>query len=155
VPVSVVVANLTTFVASLPVLYVMLFIFKAPVTFSLLTLPIVIVFQVLFTLGIVLLTASLHTYYRDIKYLVEVMLIVLFYLSPIFYTPEGLISRGLLDVYMLNPLACMVTLYRQILMQGCLPDVQVLVCFMVSSGAVFLTGLWVFRQYEVDFADVV
>ena len=47
--------------------------------------PVVLALQVVFTIGIALILATLTAFFRDVRHLVEVALAVLFWTTPIVY----------------------------------------------------------------------
>ena len=84
IPLSIVLANLFNFLISLGLLFLFLFFYRIFPTMGWFYLPLVILFQTLFILGLCLLSAALHTLFRDVKYAVELILLVWFYATPIF-----------------------------------------------------------------------
>lgn len=164
IPVSVVFASLINFLPSLIVMLLFLFIFKLQFTVFLFLVPFVILLQTLLTIGCALIVSSLQVVIHDIKYIVELMLMVLLYLSPAFY-PLSLIvnfSGRLFKIYMLNPFVGIFVLYRVMFLKGfakTLPqgvDVLGLSAWTILvSFAVFLLGLRVFKKYEERFSDLI
>jgi ABC-type polysaccharide/polyol phosphate export permease len=82
-------------------------------------LPLLIVLTFIFTAGFVLLFSHLQVFYRDVRYIVEVLLLVWFYLSGVFFqidtVASGAAKRGipwLTKLFILNPLYDLLTLYR-------------------------------------------
>lgn len=154
IPVSVNLANLVNFLLSLAVLFAFLAFWGIKPTLVILLLPLVIACQLIFNIGMSLLTAALHTYYRDVRYLVDAMLMVWFYLTPIFY-PITMVPERFLPIYMLNPMAGIVTLYRDVLLYGRLPDSSILLSTIVMALMALFFGILMFRKYEPSFADLV
>jgi ABC-type polysaccharide/polyol phosphate export permease len=85
IPVSVVLASLINFLPSLIVMLLFLFFFKMQFTILLFLIPIIILLQTILTIGCALIVSSLQVVLRDVKYIVEIILMVLLYLSPVFY----------------------------------------------------------------------
>jgi ABC-2 type transport system permease protein len=154
IPAAVNLANLFNFLLSLVVLFVFLLVFRVALTPTVFLLPFVILIQLTFTVGLSLITSCLHVYYRDVKYLMEALLVFWFYATPIFY-PLSMVPERIMKIYMLNPMASIVTMYRNILLEGCFPDPAVLACGLGSSLVVLVIGFHVFRKLEPNFADVV
>ncbi len=85
---------------------------------TLFALPAVFALHALLNLGFALFLGALNVYFRDTQHLVGVALSALFFLSPAMYD-LGFIERmagdlppRVLDLYLLNPLAGILTLYR-------------------------------------------
>ncbi|MGQ9777498.1 MAG: ABC transporter permease [Thermodesulfobacteriota bacterium] len=90
---------------------------------ALIMLPLLILFHTLFIYGISLMMSSLHVFFRDIRYILEVVLIAWFWLTPIAY-PMSLIPERFLFFYKLNPMTLMVMSYREILLNGTLLGIK-------------------------------
>ncbi len=154
IPISIVAANLVNFILSLILLLIIILVFRLKLGMPLLLLPIVVMVQVILTTGVLLIFSSLHTYYRDVRYIVEVLLVCWFYLSPIFYDAAGVISEKYIKIYMLNPMAGMVTIYRDIFLYRAFPDIGLFLNTSVVSVLFLAIGIFVFKRYERNFADV-
>lgn len=164
VPLSILLGNLFSFLLTMGLILILLPLIRIEITPLVLFLPFVIILQTLFMTGLVLMSSSLQVLYRDVKYIVEIILLLWFYLTPVFYPlslVEG-ISTKFLRIYMLNPLACLVTVYRLILLPGfnsTLPEgitVSYLVNYTVlTCVCLFMLGLFVFRRYDRRISDFV
>ena len=122
------------------------------------------IFAIQFTLvvGLVLLLSSLNVHYRDVGYLVEVALAFGFYATPIFYPlPKSMESlpfpeaakAGLYQLYMLNPMANLVTAYRQALLGNQFPDFALLARPALFAVVFLFLGAYAFRRQAPTFAD--
>lgn len=154
IPVSIVLANLINFFLSIIILFLFLLSFKIKLTYFILFLPAIIVLQILFTVGISLLTSSLNVYYRDIRYIVEASLLMWFYATPVFY-PVTMVPERMKPYYFLNPMAGIITSYRRILLEGQFPDFYLFIETSLITIAVLLIGYIVFKKIEPAFADLV
>jgi lipopolysaccharide transport system permease protein len=102
-----------------------------------LALPLIIVLQFLFTLSLAYLVAAIHVTFRDTQYLLGIILLLGFYLSPIFYE-VNLIPQRFQFLYHLNPMVDLIKAYRMILIEGVFPDYLAL----LMIGGVSLILLW-------------
>ena len=165
-----VLSNFANFVLALPVLFLLLIIFRTPITVWILYLPLVMLVQVIFTLGISLLLATLNVFYRDTSVIMEVLIQAWFFLTPVFYPidllPEWSNLWGLeLPIrrltYAFNPMASIVATYRSILygfIDGGPPTAPAFDFFLrtaVTSIACFLVGYAVFIRHSHRFAEEV
>jgi len=144
------------------VLLVIHFLAGGGIGFGILALPFVFIIQFTLTLGLSLLCSSLNVYYRDVAYLVDVLLTLGFYATPLFYTlddvhsgADGLGEYGqyLIAAYMLNPMAGLVTAYRQAFLDGQMPDPALLVWPLVCAVFFLIAGAVVFRRNAPVLAD--
>lgn len=118
-------------------------------------LPIYLV-EVLFIFGVGLLVAALNVYYRDMRYLVESGLAILFWLTPIFYPLEAVyanLPRAVYGLYLLNPLAGCIHSARRVVLEASPPDGIALGVAAGTALAFCLVGAMAFRRLQRRFAD--
>ncbi len=163
-PLSEVLSGLVNFLLALIVLFGMIFIFQVRLTGSVLVLPVVIVAQVLFTLGLVFFLSTANVFYRDTQHIMQVVMQAWFFLTPIFYPidiiPESATILGIsinlqLWVRRLNPMASLVASYRDILFKGETPGLDFLLRTVVTCIVVFVIGYLIFCRYSQVFGEEV
>lgn len=115
-------------------------------------LPVIWALEVIFVCGLALLTSSLNVYVRDMRYVVESAITVLFWLVPIFYS-FAIIPPRYVEVYQFNPVAALVLCMRNIMLEGQPPMTGTLLKLTISSCTVFIAGLLVFRSLKQRFYD--
>lgn len=116
--------------------------------------PVVLLPQLLLTIGAAWLLASLGVFLRDIVQGVSLLLMAWMYLTPIVY-PESIVPdryRGLIN---LNPFTALVRCYRRIFLEGQAPDWSGLGFFSLVALVVFVFGYWWFARTRKNFADVI
>jgi ABC-type polysaccharide/polyol phosphate export permease len=118
-----------------------------------LVLPVVLLLQVLFTLGLSLLLSAVHVFFRDVEQLVRVGLLVWMFITPLFY-PESQVPERLRWVVEANPLAHLVRMYRAVLLEGRLPGLGEVAVFSAWTVATMGVGYAVFTRNHHKFADV-
>jgi lipopolysaccharide transport system permease protein len=151
-PVATVATHLIHFLLALPILLLFLAFGGGRLTSAILVLPLVIVLQFLLILGLGYLVATVHVTFRDTQHILGVFLMLLFYLTPVFYDASILPARYQ-AFYRLNPMVHLVTAYRAILIQGDLPDSGALLTLAVSVGVLLWLGYMVFRQASTRFVE--
>jgi len=117
-------------------------------------IPLLIVLQVLFSLGLGMFLASVTVFFRDVQHFVGVMLTVWMFLTPIMY-PETLLPERVRFLVWLNPMALLVSMFRNVVLEGTMPASWKLGLFAVWALAVFYGGLFFFRKTKWEFADVI
>ena len=118
-----------------------------------LLLPALLVPQLLLTLGLGWLMASLGVFIRDMAQFNQLLFSTWMYLTPILY-PETLIPKRYQPLIDLNPIAPLIRSYRRILLEGRMPDWRGLAFTMLFALACFLAGYWWFERTKKAFADV-
>ena len=106
---------------------------------------------ILLATGIGALLAALQTLLRDVQHVVQVLITVLFYASPILY-PASLAPESFRKWLQLNPLAWFSERLREVLLQG---SGFVAGDAIAAAGCltIFLGGLWVFNRLSPSFED--
>lgn len=133
-PLSAVIANLVHFLLALLVFfaylvfYIHFFLGGSGLLVTSVWLPVLVLLQVLLAAGLALFVSCANVFYEDTKYILSVLLNVLFYLTPVMYPAELVYSRiaalnisdsaqqMLCRLYMLNPLNALTDAYRKVLL---------------------------------------
>ena len=119
---------------------------------SVLMLPLIVAVQVLFTAAAALLLAMGNLFYRDVKYIFEVVVTVWMFASAVVY-PLDNVGGGIGAILRLNPMTHIIEAYRAVLFQGQIPDPTVFAMTAIGS-LLLLVGSWVlFHTSEYKFAE--
>jgi len=145
-------SNLLTYLAALPVLVAILAWYGRTLTPAVAALVVLLPVEGVLIVGLGLVVATLNVFYRDVEYIVSVLLWLLFYLTPVFYRlPQGLRWAG--SLYVANPMAALIEGYRRVFFEGHLPDWnRLVVAGLMSVGAAAL-GYAVYRLRKHDLVD--
>jgi ABC-type polysaccharide/polyol phosphate export permease len=160
-PIAGVVSHLVNFLLALLVLFALFPVFRIGITHWILLLPLIVLIQMLFTLGLAFLLSTLNVFYRDAQHIMETLMLIWFFLTPIFYSLEDmqprLIGRTNLHdlIYTLNPMASLIRAYRAVLYQGTGPRLLSVGLTALISLLVFAVGSVVFGRYSRVFAEEV
>ena len=117
-------------------------------------LPVLLLPQLLFTLGASWLVASLGVFLRDITQGITLLLMAWMYLTPIIY-PESIVPERFRPVMNFNPFTSLIRSYRRIFLEGAAPDARGLLYFTAFALVMFILGYWWFARTRKSFADVV
>jgi ABC-2 type transport system permease protein/lipopolysaccharide transport system permease protein len=138
-------------VGSLVLIALMIY-YQVAVHFAILLLPVILLIHVIFTAGVALFLAMSNLFYRDVKYLFEVLITVWMFATAVVY-PLGHVSGALGVVLALNPMTQVIDAYRQVLLYGQLPAFLPLFLTALAS-CVVLAGSWLmFHRAEFKFAE--
>jgi lipopolysaccharide transport system permease protein len=153
-PVAAAMARLLDFAIAFAILIVLMLLYRLPVfTLSWLYLPVIILVQMVLIFGIGLAGAALNVFYRDMRHLFGLGLQLWLYASPIIY-PVSAVPEQFRPWYFLNPMAGILTAYRDVLLYQRVPGAYFLLATALSI-LVFVGGYWFFRKVQRRFADVV
>ena len=157
IPAAVVSVQLLTFLVVLALLAVVCVAIRGTLEPALLLLPVVLACLAVFVLGVALVVAVLHAFYRDVAPILGAALLPWFFLSPIFFGIEQVTNDGAARFVLewLNPVAPYIVAVRDVLYGGAVPDAAVLL--YVAGGAVvaLVAGRLLFRRMEGELAVVV
>ena len=153
-PISVALSGLVNFFISCIIILLFCIFGGIGVSWHLILLPVLAIIQFLFTLGIVFALSAINIYIKDTEYLVTFILSMLFYVTPILYN-ASLFPKNMRWILELNPLAGIITSYRDIFMYHQLPPVNTILYLVGVTSIVFFVGLMIFRKLERGFAEEV
>jgi len=153
-PFASVLVSLVDFAVSSIVLLGMMAYYRVPLTPAVWFLPIVVVVQIAFTSGMSLLLAAGNLYYRDVKYLFEIIVVVWMFATSVVY-PINLIDGRLHLLMRLNPMTPIIDAYRSVLLRGELPAAPSFTVAAVLSFVVLVAAWTVFHRAEFTFAETI
>jgi lipopolysaccharide transport system permease protein len=152
-PMVVVMTHFVHFLLALPILLGYLA-FVGLLSPAALFLPLVVAVQLVLTLGLSYLLATLQVRFRDTQHLVGIALLFSFYLTPVFYEGSSVPARYQL-LYELNPMARLIETHRRVLVHGLPPEPAVLAMLAALAVVVFVTGYALFKRTSYQFAEEV
>ena len=115
-------------------------------------LPLLVLLQGVLIVGLGLIVGTLNVFYRDMEHMVSVAVMLLFYLTPVFYRSDMLGEKYRL-LYTLNPMAVLIQSYRAILYYAAAPEWNSLLLAGVACLGVCGLGCWVYHHELHDVFD--
>lgn len=153
-PVVQAVAGLVTQAFALGVFLVALLLARGGVPVTIVWLPVLLIPQLLFTLGLCWFFAATGAFVRDLGQVIGFVLTLWFFLTPICY-PEASLPPPALAVLGKNPIFVLVRGYRAILLEHHAPPLVPMLKLLAVSAAVFVAGHAWFYKLRKSFADVI
>ena len=138
------------FLLTLVPLYIVLFATGTGVNWYHLFLPYSYLCLFMFTLGMGFILSAVSVFLRDMYYIYGIIIMMWTYLTPIMYD-INLISANLQPWLKLNPLYHYINFAREIILYGRMPQPFTWVTCLVSSVAVLLIGVIVFKKTQDKF----
>lgn len=163
-PVSIMMSNLVNFVIALPVYFVLAWLLGVRYTPYVLWLPVVMLAEMAFILGVSLLLSAVNVFYRDVQQIMEVLILAWFFLTPVIWDVSLLpASRVVLGVdvpvqrltYILNPMASIIATYRDILYYGRPIGLDFFLRTAITVVVALAFGFFVFNRLKSRFAEEV
>lgn len=158
-PLSAVASNTVNYLVTLPLILLFLACAGILPTWNFLLLPLGIAMLLAMTLGLGLILAAVAPFFRDLLQLLEVLMQVWFFATPILYPmslPEDQldhVANGIFwDIYRLNPMVGIIRLFQSIFLGLPVPWKEVGVA---AFGTVVLlaVGIWLFRKQTPRFSE--
>jgi ABC-type polysaccharide/polyol phosphate export permease len=120
---------------------------------QILIILILLLFQILLTIGLSLIFSSLTAYIRDIPQLLGLLVQALFYMSTILF-PFTSVPEKLRSVISINPATSFAESFHNIILYGKFPDTGHLTYIISLTGVSLAGGIYLFSKLKRGFADV-
>jgi ABC-type polysaccharide/polyol phosphate export permease len=150
-PLATTLVSFVDFLISAVVLLGLMIYYGVMPTSALLFLPLIVVVHFAFTLAMALLLSMSNLFFRDVKYLFEVVLTVWMFVTSVLYPLDSVTgTTGL--IMRLNPMTPIIDGYRSVLLFGRAPGIE----FVASASVAFvlLAAVWLlFHRAEFAFAE--
>ena len=153
-PVNVAVSGIVQQLVGTLVLLVASLALGGSIHLTILLLPVLVAIQLIATLGLAWLAASLGVFLRDVSQASHLILQAWLYLTPVFY-PEEMVPAKFYWLVRFNPIAPLIRSYRRILLDGTAPDWAGLTYTLAFGIVCLLVGYWWFERTKKAFADVI
>ena len=151
-PMVTVTSQLVHFILAFPILFAFLYLSGIRPSPAILILPLIILLQFALTLGIAYLLATFQVTFRDTQYLLGIILLLGFYMTPVFYDTTMIPTQYHL-FYDFNPMVQLIQAYRAILLQGHFPNLHTLSILGLAGGLFLILGYRVFMRTSFQFAE--
>jgi ABC-2 type transport system permease protein len=165
-PLSLANATLFTWLLEMGVLIVALSLLGS---FVLPWLPLLAVFMVvfaMFSVGVAMLLSIANVYFRDLSYLLTIVLQFWFYLTPILYPVDMVATQSdrlgglagtsvtLLNLYQLNPVEGFIEIFRNLLYDNAMPELSRILIALAWAVGAFGAGVWLYSKKERQMAEL-
>lgn len=152
-PIAHVSAAFVNMLLSFVVVFAVVLIARVPLNpLGLLELPVVMIVEYALALGLTMIISSCTVYFRDLEYIMSVVVMLWQFLTPIMYDIST-VPEHLMSLYMLNPMTPVVMLYRDILYYGNAPSLSSLLPCALWGAAFLIIGFLVFGRLQKGFAE--
>jgi ABC-type polysaccharide/polyol phosphate export permease len=125
--------------------------YQVPVGLHIVWLPVVLAVHVIFTTALALLVSMGNLFYRDVKYLFEIVITVWMFATSVLY-PADSVGGSFGTAIRLNPMTPIVEGYRDVLLLNQPPDAAFAITAVASAVLCFVA--WAaFHRSEFQFAE--
>lgn len=159
IPLSTLMVCLADFAISLLILVVLFAVSGQPVHWQIVLAPVFILLTLINGFGIGLYFATINVKYRDVKFIVPLILQFGMYLSPVIFPASYYLQRlppSLHWLFFMNPMAGSIEGFRYCLLgAGSTIDLPYFILSVVVSFAFLFIGVRYFYKFERDFVDYI
>jgi len=151
-PFSTIMVSLVDFAVGAVVMAALMVWYHVPVSVTILFVPVILLVQVMFTAGVCLLLSMGNLFYRDVKYLIEIVITLWMFATSVVY-PVDRIGGHLGGLLMLNPMTPIIDAYRSVVLHGEMPAAGPF-GYAAAVSVVLLVVSWIaFHRTEPRFAE--
>lgn len=154
-PIATNTSGLINFLISCIIIFI--FLIASGIGFSkyIIFLPLIILVQYIFQLGIILITCAVEIYVRDAEYIINFLVSMLFYATPIIYSAKMFMGSKIEWIIKLNPMASIINSYRNVLFYQTIPEIKSLLITLGGSILLLIIGFKIFNKLQKGFAEEV
>jgi ABC-type polysaccharide/polyol phosphate export permease len=152
-PLTPAVAALVSQLFSLVALIILTLALGNNIAWTIVLLPLIMIPQLLFMMGLAYLVAVIGTYLPDIKETLRALVRASFFATPIIWPPERAYEAGLGFIVDYNPLAILVEGYRNLILDGVVPGMDFL-GFTVFATLLCAASFMLFVRVKKNFGDL-
>jgi lipopolysaccharide transport system permease protein len=152
-PVRLVCIALVSQAVSLVIIMVMLLLVGGKLTIYWLWVPVMLGLEFLFLAGLAYIFSALGVLIRDLSQLMAILTLFLLFVSPVGYTRD-MVPKALEFVLYFNPVYYLVDTFREPLLYGRLPELDLLLIYTVLSFGLFALGSVIFKRTLHTLSDL-
>ena len=149
-PLEKVLFQLVNFCISLIAVAAVMIFFQVMPHVSLLALPLLLLYVVLFSAGVGMALSALSVFFRDVCHLWGVVITAWTYATPLFY-PVEILPEWAMPFMQYNPMYHYVTYFRDLILNGTVPGLQENLLCLGMAVVAFAIGLLIFKKTEKKF----
>lgn len=149
-PLTKIFSSFVTTLISLLTIVIMMIIYGIPFTWMKLLFIVPMIYLFGISAGIGLLLSSINVFFKDVKHFYSVLLMILMYMTPMFY-PVSIIPDNLMPIIMMNPLYHVIEMFRGIVMYGLMPSISLQLFSLFYMIIYSMLGLFVFYKTQDRF----
>lgn len=154
-PISIVTSATINFLISCIIIFIFLIFSGIGFSIQILWLPLIIITQYILSLAIIFFTSAINVYIRDAEYIINFIISMLFYATPILYKADLFTGSSIAWIIKINPMATIINCYRDVLFYQSLPHIKSLLVVLLVSILLLILGHKIFKKLEKGFAEEV
>ncbi len=153
-PLAVVISNTIQYFFSAVIIFIALLVSGVGISWTALFLPVIVLAQAIFSLGLIMVLSAGNVYIRDVQYIMNPVMMIWMYACPILYS-ISMVPERFLKIYRLNPMTLIMEQYQNILYNKQMPDLSSLGVVYLVSIVMLIIGYLTFSKLQRRFAEEV
>ena len=151
-PIVTVCSNFMNMLFSFVIVILALLITGIGISSTIWVLPIIMVIEFFFVLGLVLIFSAITVYFRDLEHILGIVTMAWMYLTPILYSID-MVPAAIVPIMYINPMTGIILSYRDILYNKVMPDFSNLFLAVIFAVIFVIVGYFVFQKLQKKFAE--
>lgn len=115
-------------------------------------LPVIMVLEYLFALGLSFIVSALNVYFRDLEHILGIVTMAWMYGTPILYGID-MVPEQLQPIFNLNPMTPIILAFRDILYYKTMPNLSHMGLILFWSIGFIVSGYWIFQKLQRNFVE--
>lgn len=150
---AMIIGQLINLLFALPILFAMVYYYgKSPSLNWVIGIPLLIIVQFIITYGIALIISMINAFFRDMEYIINVCINMLFWMTPIVYQIEA-IPEKYRPYLKINPIACLIQSWRDLFLNNIINWHYISIA-LFTAVLVFLAGNFIFNRLNRKLDEV-
>ena len=154
-PLSAAISGIINFFISCIIILVFCLIWHVGFSWHLLLVPLFALAEGMFALGLGMALGAMSAYVQDLEYIVNFILMMAFYGTPIIYQLNTFATSAsvLVKLIKMNPMTWILDGYRGAFLYHTMPDGMTFFLIYAVAIVTLVIGWWIFRKLEKGFAE--
>ncbi len=153
IPLCAILSRLLDFLIASVIMAGLMFYYRMDWHITIIAMPLILLFQLVFTMGLGFFLSIGNLFYRDVGYLVSLIVSLWMFVTPVIYPIKVASPKLQAILTTMNPMAPIIDSYRDTILMGQWPDVARLALPLCLSFSTFIIGILLFHKLEPKFAE--
>ena len=151
-PLSITISTFVNFLISCIIIFACAFITNVGISWHIVFLPILIIIEFIFIYAVSLLVSALNVFARDIQFIVQFGISLLFYATPVLYNTH-VFPSSVKWIFKINPLSQIILSFKDIFYYHRIPQLGNLLIVFIGSVLLLIICRFIFIKLSKKFAE--
>ena len=128
-------------------LYLLVYAISNEISFVILFIPLAYIILFIFSFGIALVFSVVNVFFRDLQYVIGIVMQAWFFLTPVMYKING-VSPKTAEIINLNPVVHFINLFREPLYFNRMPNFDIIATCIIYSFISLIIGITIYHKFK-------